>query len=61
MGKEGRKPSWVICDKWCLPLVVCNDEILPRGGASAEKMHAMESEGINNDEILKYDASMMQV
>ena len=36
-----------------------NDEILPQGGASAEKMHAMESEEINNDEILKYDASMM--
>ena len=55
MGKEGRKPSWVICDKWCLPLVVCNDEILPQGGASAEKMHAMESE-----EMMKF-SSMMQV
>ena len=35
-----------------------NDEILPQGGVSAEKMHAMESEEINT--MMKF-SSMMQV
>ena len=57
VGKEGRKLLWVICDKWCLPLQWWN---LTSGRGFCRKNACYgERRNKHNDEILKYDASMM--